>query len=80
VKTKEVRNLLKALKLKGLTCLVGTADYDEKAHLSARNMPDVELMPTSQFNAYTVLRQKRLVLTKAALEELRKKGKPAEKK
>ena len=27
----------------------------------------------SQFNAYTVLRQKRLVLTKAALEELRKR-------
>ena len=29
----------------------------------------VELMPASQFNAYTVLRQKRLVLTSAALED-----------
>jgi len=29
-------------------------------------------MPASQFNAYTVLRQKRLVLTRAALEALRK--------
>ncbi len=30
------------------------------------------MLPADQFNAYTVLRQKRLVLTKAALEELRK--------
>ncbi len=29
-------------------------------------------MPASQFNAYTVLRQKRLLLTRAALDELRK--------
>ena len=29
-------------------------------------------MPTAQFNAYTVLRQKRLILSRAALEELRK--------
>ena len=42
---------------------------------SARNIPGVEVMPASQFNAYTVLRQKRLVLTRAALEELRKAAK-----
>ena len=39
---------------------------------SARNIAGVEVLPASQFNAYTVLKQKRLVLTKAALEELRK--------
>ena len=38
---------------------------------SVRNIAGVEIMPASQFNAYTVLRQKRLVLTRAALEELR---------
>ncbi len=72
VKTKQITGLLKALKLKGFTCLVGTAAYDKNAYLSARNIAEVEIMPASQFNAYTVLRQKRLVLTKAALEELRK--------
>ena len=77
VKTKQITGLLKALKLKGFSCLVGTVEYDKNAYLSARNLHDVEVMPTSQFNAYTVLRQKRLVLTKAALEELRKAGKPA---
>ncbi len=77
VKTKQVTGLLKALKLNGITCLVGTAEYNKNAYMSARNIPELEVMPTSQFNAYTVLRQKRLVLTKAALEELRKAGKPA---
>jgi large subunit ribosomal protein L4 len=75
VKTKDFAGVLKALKLNGLSCLVGTADFNKNAYLSARNIEDVEIMPTSQFNAYTVLRQKRLVLTKAALEELRNAGK-----
>jgi large subunit ribosomal protein L4 len=75
VKTKDFAGVLKALKLNGITCLVGTADFNKNAYLSARNVPEVEIMPTSQFNAYTVLRQKRLVLTKAALEELRNVGK-----
>ncbi len=50
----------------------------EKLFRSARNIHGVELLPASQFNAYTILRQKRLVLTKAALEELRERGKNGE--
>src|SRR5713101_3400475 len=73
VKTKQVANILKALKLKGTTCLIGTAGLDDKVFRSARNIEGVEVAPTSQFNAYSVLRPKRLLLTKAALEELRKK-------
>ncbi len=73
VKTKQVAGLLKALKLQGVTCLVGTKDYDTNLYLSSRNIPEVKVLPASQFNAYTVLRQKRLLLTRAALEELRAK-------
>ena len=47
----------------------------DRLYRSARNLHRVQLMPASQFNAYTVLRQKRLVLTRAALEELRKTSK-----
>jgi large subunit ribosomal protein L4 len=72
-KTKQMAAVFKALKLKGLTCLVGTAGRDEKVFRSARNIAGVEVAPTTQFNAYSVLRPKRLLLTKAALEELRKK-------
>jgi large subunit ribosomal protein L4 len=72
IKTKQVTAILKALKLDETTCLVGIPDYDRNLYLSARNIPNVKVLPTSQFNAYTVLRQKRLVLTRAALEQLRK--------
>jgi large subunit ribosomal protein L4 len=64
--------------LRGITWLIGTADYDPALYKSARNIRGVELMPASQFNAYTVLRQKRLVLTRAALEALRKGPQKAE--
>jgi large subunit ribosomal protein L4 len=74
IKTKPVADMLKALKLQDTTCLLGTADYDKNLYLSARNIRGVEVMPAAQFNAYLVLKQKRLVLTRAALDELRKKA------
>ncbi len=74
IKTKPVVQMLKALKLQDTTCLLGTADYDKNLYLSARNIRGVEVMPATQFNAYLVLKQKRLVLTRAALDELRKKA------
>ncbi len=71
IKTKQVAGIPKALKLEGTSCLLGTKDYDKNLYLSARNIPKVKVLPASQFNAYTVLRQKRLLLTRAALDELR---------
>ncbi|MFQ3651740.1 MAG: 50S ribosomal protein L4 [Gemmataceae bacterium] len=53
-----------------LTWLLGTPEYDKNMYLSARNLPDVKVLPAREFNCYTVLRQKRLVLTKASLEVL----------
>ena len=58
--------------------LLGTAGPDKNPYLSARNIEGVKILPVREFNAYTVLRQKRLVLTKAALEELRKGPSAAE--
>ena len=72
IKTKQMAGILKALKLQGITCLVSTAQADPQVYKSARNIAGVNLLPTSQFNTYTVLKHKRLVLTKAAFEELRK--------
>ncbi len=54
------------------TWLIGTAGIDRNLYMSARNIPEVQVMPTAEFNAYTVLRQKRLILTRPALEALRK--------
>jgi large subunit ribosomal protein L4 len=73
IKTKKMAGILKALKLADVSCLIGTAGHDADVWRAARNLPNVEVAPTAEFNAYTVLRQKRLVLTRAALEQLRKK-------
>jgi large subunit ribosomal protein L4 len=75
IKTQQIASLLKALQLDGTTCLIGLPAYDTTIYKSARNLPNVEVLPASEFNAYTVLRQKRLVLTRAALDVLREKAK-----
>jgi large subunit ribosomal protein L4 len=77
IKTKQITGLLKALKLSETTCLIGTAGIDKNVYLSARNLAEVEVLPATEFNVYTVLRQKRLILTRAALDVLRSKSKPA---
>lgn len=91
-KTKDVVKVLKAIKvgkkntdkgevdvtLHDTTVLIGTEKLDPNVYKSARNIEGVKVLPAAEFNCYTVLKQKRLVLTKAALEALRAPGKPAE--
>lgn len=74
-KTKHMAGILKALKLKGQTLLIGTVGYDKTVYQAARNIDGVEVAPTTDFNTYTVLKQKRLVLTKDALEKLKAQAK-----
>jgi large subunit ribosomal protein L4 len=73
VKTKQMADILKSLKLTQTTCLIGTAGLDPVVYKSARNIRGVEVLPAGQLNAYMVLKQKRLLLTRAALDELRKR-------
>jgi large subunit ribosomal protein L4 len=75
-KTRQMAGILKALKLSDTTCLIGTAGPDDLVYRCTRNIEGVEVMPAAQLNAYMVLRQKRLLLTRAALEELRRVGQP----
>lgn len=56
------------------TVLIGTEKLDPIVYKSARNIAGVEVLPAAEFNCYTVLKQKRLVLTRAALEVLRQKS------
>ena len=81
-KTKEVVAVLKAIKvgrkateggekdvtLADTTVLIGTNGLDQNVYRSARNIEGVKVLPVAEFNCYTVLRQKRLLVTKAALE------------
>ena len=84
-KTKEVTGMLKAIKvgkkateagekdvtLFDTTVLIGTDGLDVNVYKSARNIDGVKVLPAGEFNCYTVLKQKRLLITKAALEFLR---------
>ena len=60
-------------KKKNLSLLIGTDKIDPVVYKSARNLEGVRVLPASDFNAYEVLRPKRLVLTRAALDALRAK-------
>src|SRR4051812_9946116 len=76
-KTKEMAGFLAALKLTGQTCLVGVAQPDPKTYRSARNIRGVDFYPVADFNTYTILKRKRLLLTRDAFEALRKSGQEA---
>jgi large subunit ribosomal protein L4 len=68
-KTREVAKVLKRLGLDGSRrVLIGLPAYDEKFLRAARNIPDVQVLPVQDFNAYDLLRNKMLLLTKPALE------------
>lgn len=93
-KTREITGVLKAIKigkkttetgekdltLLDTTVLIGTAGLDPNVYKSARNIEGVKVLPAAEFNCYTVLKQRRLVLTRAALEALTnpEAAKPAE--
>ena len=79
IKTKAVANVLKTLQIADKTCLLGLGksdiDANQTIYMSARNIRGMAVLPAAQFNAYEVLRPKRLILTKAALQELCKNAK-----
>jgi large subunit ribosomal protein L4 len=87
-RTKEIAGVLKAIKigkkttengekdvtLLDTTVLIGTDKLDPNIYKSARNIDGVKVLPAAEFNCYTVLKQKRLVLTRAALDALVAQG------
>ena len=77
-KTKDMASILKALKIDGQTVLVGMAGYDQNVYKSIRNLAGVSALPVSELNALCVLQPRRLLLTTAALDALRRKPQVAE--
>lgn len=67
-KTKVFASTLKALGLSGVTTVVATADYSSAVYLSARNVPGVGVTRVADLNALSVLRPKRMLVTREALE------------
>ncbi|HID21200.1 MAG TPA: 50S ribosomal protein L4, partial [Planctomycetaceae bacterium] len=73
-KTKVIASMLKTLGLDAETCLLSLERHDPIVWKSSRNIPRLDVLPATDLNAYALLRQKRLLLTTAALDQLRGKA------
>lgn len=70
-KTKALASLLAAMGLGGVSTVVTTDGYDPVVYRSGRNIPGVEIRAAHDLNAYDVLRPKRMVVTRAALDKIK---------
>ncbi len=69
-RTKDAVAVLKALGCEDVRTTVVIADDDVNAYLSFRNIQKVNVLPASESNTYELIDNKKLVLTKAALNYL----------
>lgn len=70
-KTRVVAQMLKSLGVAQQSCLLAIAEHDPTVWRAARNIADLAVSPCRELNAYDLLRQKRLVVTREALDQLR---------
>ncbi len=69
-KTKVVAQFLNAVGLTGKSVLLTTEGLNTNVWKSARNIKGVEILPGSDLNAYTLLRQRHLVITVGEMDRL----------
>ncbi|HVY84027.1 MAG TPA: 50S ribosomal protein L4 [Caulobacterales bacterium] len=77
-KTSALAKSLAALKVDNALIIAGAA-VDEKVALAARNLPELDILPSAGLNVYDILRRNKLVLTQdavAAIHERFKDAKP----
>jgi large subunit ribosomal protein L4 len=73
----KTKALLGSLAGLGLTnvLFIGGAELDSNFKLAAQNIPNVDVLPVQGINVYDILRRRKLVLTKAAVEALEERFK-----
>ena len=78
-KTKAIAGMLKSLGLSQTSCLLATEAHDGKVWRSGRNIPTLWISSCDDLNAYDLLHQRQLILTRSAFDRLRNHGskKPA---
>ncbi len=70
-KTRQVAAALEALGLDGLSTLVVLGAPDQSVYLSARNIEGVAVSPVRDLNALSVLKPRRLLVTREALDQIK---------
>ena len=68
-RTKTITAVLAALGV-AKSSLLATAEHDRNVHLSCRNIPDMDVRPVAELNAYDVLHRRKLIFTRPAFERL----------
>lgn len=76
IKTRPMADMVKALGLAGKPVLLAIPAYQRELWLSARNICGLQVSPVFDLNAYDLLHQHHLIITKDALD-LYREGKPA---
>lgn len=71
-KTKELVNLLRALKVDGKKVLLLTSEADIAVYKSGRNIPKVKILEAGKASAYDILNNQVLLLQKTAVDVLSK--------
>ena len=69
-KTRQMVSILKALNIDNSSCLIVIPKASETVWKSARNIPSVKIMTSTEINAYEVIRPKKVLLTKEALSSI----------
>ena len=77
-KTKAMVAVLKALGVSKQSTLLAIAKHDPEIWRTCRNLEKLWVSPAADLNAYDLLHQRRLVVTKAAMDALRAKKKEVE--
>lgn len=70
-KTSEIAGMLKGMGLCGSTALIATADVSSAVSRSARNIQGVSVLPVSDLNAFEILKPKKVLFTRAALDQIK---------
>lgn len=74
-KTKELFNILKALKLDQKKTLLLTGNYNKNIYLSGRNIPTLDVLEAQKASTYDILNNKFLLIQESALDLINKKFK-----
>lgn len=73
-KTKALAGAFKALGLEGVSKTLATAAHDKNIYLSGRNIQGLTVSPVSDLNALNILRPRKLVLTREAMDWIKSRA------
>ncbi len=71
-KTKNFVNFAKNLEVEGKKVLLILADQNKNVYLSARNIPNVQIITASDVNTYSLMKSNAVLLTEGGLEVINK--------